>query len=228
MRAFVFLLILVNLLFFSWAQGYFGLDRDADAFRVEQQLLADRIKLVSRDEPPAEKPERAEKAEPLAAVKPPERKVDEVCLRLVDLPIADAVRLESRVAERLPAAKALRTINPVSGTYWVFIPPLASRQDLDRKVAELKRFGVDDFFVVQEAGPEHWAISLGVFSTRAAAEERLEELRGKSVRTAKVGERNVKAASATLELRGPRSDGLAALVAEMLPDARPLACPVQQ
>jgi hypothetical protein len=48
------------------------------------------------------------------------------------------------------------------------------------------------------------------------------------VRSAKVGERNVKAASATLELHGLRSDGLAQLVAEMLPEAKPLACPVQQ
>ena len=220
MRAFIFLMILANLLFFSWTQGYFELARDSDSFRVDQQLLADRIKVVARDEPPP--PEKV-----VVVAKAPEKKVDDVCVRLSDLPVADAVRVENLVAEKLPAMKALRTINPMSAAFWVFIPPLPTRQEIDRKVAELKKLGVDEFFVVQEPGADQRAISLGVFSTREAANERLEQVRAKSVRTAKVGERNVKAASATLELRGPRSEGLSALIAEALPEVKPQSCPLQ-
>jgi hypothetical protein len=223
MRAFVFLLILANLLFFSWTQGYFDIARDSDAFRVDQQLLADRIRVVARDEPPPEK---------VAAVasKPPEKKVEDVCLRFVELPLADAVRLENLVAEKFPAMKTARTVNPVSAAYWVFIPPAPTRQETDRKIAELKKLGVPELFVVQEPGPDQRAISLGIFSTREAANERLDELRAKSVRTAKVGERNVKAASATLDLRGPRPESapaFASLIAETVPDAKPQSCAAQ-
>jgi hypothetical protein len=220
MRAFVFLLILANLLFFAWTQGYFGLARDSDAYRVEQQLLPDRISIVARDEAPP-----PEKAPPPA--KPAEKKVEEVCLRFADLPLADAVRVESAVAEKLPSMKVLRTLNPMNAGYWVFIPPLPTRQEAERKTAELKKLGVPEYFIVQDPGPDQRAISLGIFSTREAADERLEQLRAKSVRTARVGERNVKAATATIDLRGPRSDAVQALISETLPDARPQSCPAQ-
>ena len=59
MRALVFLLILANLLFLAWTQGYFGAAANPDAFRLQQQLLAERITVVARDEPPTPAAEAA-------------------------------------------------------------------------------------------------------------------------------------------------------------------------
>ena len=175
MRALVFLLILANLLFLAWNQGYFGSSSDPDAFRLQQQLLADQIKVVARDEAPAESV-KAEKP-----VKAEEKKVLEQCLSLADLPVADSERVESLLAEKWPAFKAQRTTLEGSASYWVYIPALASKQDADNKVAELKKLRVPEFFIVQDSGPYKWAISLGLFSTKEAAAARLDALRNQGV-----------------------------------------------
>ena len=218
MRALVFLLILVNLLFLVWTQGYFGASSDPDGFRLQQQMLADQIKVVARDEAPAEsvKAEKPVKAEAVA----------EQCLSLADLPLADSERVESLLAEKWPVFKAHRTMLEGSVSYWVYIPALASKQEADNKVAELKKLRVPEFFIVQESGPYKWAISLGLFSTKEAATARLEALRNQGVKSARVGERNAKPATAQLEIRGPevQIDPLRKAIAELLPDGRLLAC----
>lgn len=216
MRVVVFLLILVNLLFLAWAQGYFGQSVDADSFRSQQQLLADRIKVVARGEAPADAAKVDAKAdEPPAA---------QFCLQLGDLPAADGVRIEGLVAEQWPAFKIQRTTTEGGAGYWVFIPPLASKPEVDAKAAELKRLRVPEFFVVQEAGPNNRAISLGLFSSKDAAAARLEQLRGLGVKSAKVGER--RPATVALEIHGPEAlaDALRETLAVALPDGRPQAC----
>lgn len=73
--------------------------------------------------------------------------------------------------------------------YWVYIPPLKSKAAANRRVAQIKKLGIREYFVVQEAGALRYAISLGVFKTREAAENYLNELKAKGLRSAKVGER---------------------------------------
>ena len=222
MRAFVFLLILANLLFFAWVRGYFAASSDPDALRVQQQLLADRVKIVARDEPPAETI-KAEKAG-----KPAEKKTVETCVLLGDLPIADVLRVETLLADKFPSFRAERSMSAGSGSYWVFIPPLATRQDADRKAGELKKLRVPEFFIVQE-GANRFAISLGIFSSREAAADRLEQLRAKGVKSARIGERDVKPASASLEIHGPeaQADSLRQTVAEALPEKKLATCRTQ-
>lgn len=223
MRVFVFLLVLANLLFFVWTQGYLGSKSSPDALRLQQQLLADQVNIVARGEPPAvaDKAPRAEK--------PVEKKAVASCLLWSDLPIADADRLERLLAEKFSAFKPVRSVTPGSSTYWVFIPPLASKQDADRKASELKKLGAPEFFILADPGPNHLAISLGIFSTEEAAKERLETLRAKGVRSAKSGERSVKPALASLEVSGPEAqqDALREAVLALVPSVRPVACKSQ-
>ena len=197
MRALVLLLILVNLLFLAWTQGYLGESSNPDSLRVQQQLLADQIRVVSRDEPPA----ATVKTE--SAAKAVETKALSTCIVLRDLPIAEIVRFESLLAEKWPAFKVQRTKVTGSASYWVNIPPLASKQEADNKAAELKKLGIPEFYVVQENGPNNRAISLGLFSRREAATSSLEMLRAKGVKSARISERNVKSLSASLEIHGP-------------------------
>ena len=220
MRAFVFLLILCNLLFLAWTQGYFGASSNPDTFRVQQQLLAEQIRVVARDELPAEL------ARPEKAAKPAEKRVESVCLRVGDLAADEAARLEALTAEKHAAFKGVRTANPGSTSYWVFIPPLGSKQEAESKAAELKKLRVPEFFIVQESGPNNRAISLGLFSSREAAASRLEQLRSKGVRSAKVGERNGKPTSFVIELTGPetQAEALRQTLVEALPDTKLAAC----
>ena len=43
------------------------------------------------------------------------------------------------------------------------IPPLANKKEADAKAAELKKLQVQEYFVIQENGPNNHAISLGLF-----------------------------------------------------------------
>src|ERR1035437_7481232 len=149
MRSFVFLLVLANLLFFAWTQGYLGAPSNSDAFRMQQQLLADQVTVVARDVPPPE----TTKME--AAAKPVENKSADACVLLSDLPTAAADQLEARLTEKFSAFKVLRTNAMAGSSYWVFIPPLANKKESDTKVSELKKLGIAEFFVVQESGANY-------------------------------------------------------------------------
>lgn len=219
MRVFVFLLVLANLLFFVWTQGYLGSNASPDALRVQQQLLADQVSIVARGEPPvADKTQKADK--------PADKKAALACLLWGDLSVADADRLERLLAEKFSAFKPVRSVTPGSGTYWVFVPPLASKQDAERKAGELKKLGVPEFFIVQDPGPNHLAISLGIFSSEEAARERLDALRALGVKSAKSAERNAKPALVALEVAAPEAQqgALREAVQILLPEAKQGSC----
>ena len=88
-----------------------------------------------------------------------------------------------------------------TANWWVYMPPQGDRQGAQRKAAELKALGVDDFFVVQDEGNYHWAISLGVFRDEAAAQARLAALKDKGVRSAQVGPRVTQVPKVWLQVR---------------------------
>ena len=178
MRILVFLLVAANLAFFAWTQGYLGQRENPDAVRLTQQLEAERLAVLSRDEPPAPKVPPATK-----------KTVVEKCVAWTGLVEAEASQVDALLAEKFAGLRRARHVVPEISSWWVFIPPQTSKAEADKKAGELKRLGAPEFFVVQDAGPNRWAISLGIFSSEQAANERLESLKAKNVKTAKVGKR---------------------------------------
>lgn len=244
MRAFVFLLVLANLVFFAWAQGYFGQAESPDAVRVGQQIAPDRLLVLSRDRPPTAgdaealaggRPQAAgnpvanaaEVPAPAATAAEP-AVVTEKCIAWAGLSAADADALEGALAnERFSTLRRVRHSVPEIHSWWVFMPPLANKAEAERKAGELRRLGVSEYFVVQEAGPNRYAISLGVFSSEQAAEVHLNALRAKGVRSAKVGGRpGSKEGSVTIEASGQEGllDAVAEAVRSTLPAARTTRC----
>jgi hypothetical protein len=69
-------------------------------------------------------------------------------------------------------------------TYRVYLPPLSSKDAVEKQRQELTRLGFSDHAVILEEG-WHNAISLGLFSIPANAEHRARELAAKGV-TAKI------------------------------------------
>ena len=70
MRVLVFLLVLVNLLFFVWTQGYFGVPANQDAFRMQQQMNAEQLTVIGRGDPPQLPPAEAAPPAPPAPSTP--------------------------------------------------------------------------------------------------------------------------------------------------------------
>lgn len=111
------------------------------------------------------------------------------CVEWGEFAGSDLVRArESLATLRLGRDLSERTVEQDHG-FWVYIPPQKNRANVDKKIAQLKERGVNDYFVVQEKGKWLNAVSLGVFKSEEAAQKFLTALRAKDVRTARVGER---------------------------------------
>ena len=208
MRALVFLLIPVNLLFFLWAGNYF---HAPELPRLHAQILPDRVKIVSRDKPPL-MPVKVTKTPEIPAEQPVARGTSEwdqapgkICLTVGNLQMTEVTRVETLLSKEFPAFRAERTQAAAKSNFWVFIPPHASRQEAERRVSELKRLNVPEFFVIQEPGPRRFAISLGIFSSKEAAMERLALLQEKGIHSAIVGERAKQPSSVSLAIHGPET-----------------------
>lgn len=199
MRAFVFLLVAANLVFFAWTQGLLGQGENPDAARATQQVAADRLKVLAKDAPPAAASADKQSVADKEKLRPPPEK----CLALSGLTATDADKLEELLGSRFPALARTRHLVPEASSWWVFIPPQPNKAEADKKASELKRMAVPEFFVIQEAGPNRWAISLGIFSSESAGEERLELLRGKGVRSARLAKRaTLRPEQITIEAKG--------------------------
>lgn len=249
MRLLVFLLVLANLLFYAFAEGYFGQPESPDAHRVAQQIAPEKVKIVAEKElspvaavavpeqppTPVPAPQTAETPAPPPAPDPVPAKEAEVaskevaiaCSRWPALQQKDAERLAALIAKRFPDVKLSRRQEVVEGNgWWVFIPPLPDKAEADKKAGQLRGFGVTDYFVVQEPAASRFAISLGVFSSEKGAQDRLAELKEKGVRSAKLGVRPGNDDTLTLTASGPESDRAALRTAAsgLLPKAKVQDC----
>lgn len=183
-RIVFFLLLLANLGFFAWA--YFGAGRTSEEPQLmEQQLNPQEIRLLSVDQIAKLAAERAKQA--AERPKAPAKAAVVACLELGAFNVGDVPRVQQALEPLALGARLSSRRAEEVASYWVFIPPLRNRQAANVKATELKKLGVEDFFIVQEDQKARFAISLGVFKTEEAARSRLAELRTKGVRTARVG-----------------------------------------
>ncbi|AKZ61754.1 hypothetical protein F506_02900 [Herbaspirillum hiltneri N3] len=81
-----------------------------------------------------------------------------------------------------------------AASHMVYIPSQDGKEGAERKSAELRRLGIQDFYVMPESQPNpalRWAISLGVFKTEEAAKAYIGRLIPQGVRSARIMARNV-------------------------------------
>ncbi|MFH2140041.1 MAG: SPOR domain-containing protein [Pseudomonadota bacterium] len=201
-------LLLTNVLLFAWMRWGAMLTVDQDILAAQAPLHADKIVLLTEAvDAEVESALSAavaapvvastvEAAEPAPATRlsdalanPPQNKQCLFWGEFSGRGLADAQQELS--ALDLGARLQTRSIEHASG-YWVYMSPLKNQAEVQKKIGQLKNLGVNDYFVVQEAGEWQRAISLGVFRTERAAENYLASLRKQGVRTAKVGERKSK------------------------------------
>lgn len=168
-------LVLANLGLWMWASWYKEAPvQETRAARApvapeKMRLLNEPgVKLVPRKAPPPAN------AELTAAVAP-------TCFHIGPFPDADlAARAETRLNE-LPLTYSRRAEEIRTTAYQVYLPPLPSRKAAERRRRELTRLGFKDHALMQEEGMQN-AISLGLFTVEANAENRVRELAVKKVR----------------------------------------------
>lgn len=187
MKWLVWLLLLVN----AALLGYFQLlaPRHAEV-PVVQDMDASKIRIVSAAELAARvKPEppvvSADPATPVVAVPAPA-----ICYEWGSFAGPDAARAKEAL-DKLALEVTTKKHTPQEAIrYWVYIPPLLSQEAAQAKADEIRQLGIEETFIIQEP---QWrnAISLGVFRDEGLATRFLEDLRGRGVKSAIKGRRNL-------------------------------------
>jgi len=137
-----------------------------------------------------------------------------VCLEWSNLGGPDVARAENDLQKLgVKPARIERIVADADG-YWVHMPPVNNKAEIDRRIGELKALGVQEFFVVQEAGEWRNAISLGIFRSDEAANVFLASLRQRGVRSAIVSRREKLLKQVIFYVREP-SEALVAKLAEI-------------
>lgn len=194
MLKFVFwLLAAVNLLVLAIGQGYLGSFRGEtrEPARLKNQLHADQFKLLSEAQATTPPPPPAAEPEPAPAPTAPPPPKTYACTEVGNFVLADARRFEAQVAALdLGDRQSRRNVASQDiSSYMVYIPPQGSKEGADRKAGELKQLGVTNYFIMGEASPTRWGISLGVFKSETSAQNHLASLNKQGVHSARVAPR---------------------------------------
>ncbi|MFA7279516.1 MAG: hypothetical protein WC100_05430 [Sterolibacterium sp.] len=195
-RLILLLLVLANLLFFVWAQGWLGTrDEGREPQRLSQQIEPEKLQTTIAD------PKLADQTA-------------ESCRLVRGLAPSDMQRLLLLAQEKFPNLRfALKNRETPSYLYWVFIPPQPNKFMADRKLFELKSLAVTNAAMIQDEGQDKYAISLGLFETEQLASVYLQDLQKRGVKSAKLQTRENLLDKAQLEARGP-----AEILARQLPE----------
>ena len=204
MKWIFFLLLAANLVF----GGYVYLREQApnpDGQLVRNQLNADQLRIV---------PPRAKHVMPPA---PPAQPVQasaaaSACMEWGSFGGGELARAQVGV-DRLALGDRVRRIDvPVMAGFWVYIPPMKSKAEMDRKAGELKDLGIIEHYPVMETGRWRFAISLGIFRSEESAKKYLATLRQKGVRSAISGKREQRVSQTAFLITGPTDEDSANLV----------------
>ena len=182
MRTLFWILLLGNAIFFAMMQWVGLLIGDQPTVQAQPALHEEKIRLLEMRQ------SAATPAEPAPVTDSPTAAAT-VCLEWGDFSGTDLIRATAALSALQLGEKLSQRQVEYNIGYWVYIPPLKDKATAHQKVAQLKARGIDEYFIVTDAGPWLNAISLGVFKTREAAQHFLDNLRAKDVRTAQVGER---------------------------------------
>jgi SPOR domain len=187
MRTLFLMLVLANLAFFVVTEFGPGADAHVDAHLIGQQLNPEKIRLLAPDQ--------------AAVLTRPAPKPAAVCLEWGAFSGNDATRVEQALGPLALGTKLTQRKLEESAGFWVYVPPLPNRQIATQRANELKRLGVDEYFIVPDDPKFRFAISLGIFKTEEAAKGRLEALRAKGVKSATVGARETQLSKTYFQVR---------------------------
>ena len=199
MRALFLFLLAANLAYYAWTV-HRPPPLGRDPAPLARQIAPERLRILDDEAQPAQAP-----------------RAPAPCLEWGPFSPAEVARAEESLASRLGAAAERRQEELPS--WWVYIPAQGGRAGAQRKIAEVRARGISDVHVVQEEGPERWAISLGVYTSEQGARRRLAELLERGVRSARLAERASPVARVWLRFVPQDEEALAR--AQVLADAVP-------
>jgi len=172
-RLLFFILLLANVSLF----GYFTYREQgtANAKPYRPPVNADRIRLVN----PSDAPMPSSKAVGASA--------KFVCMEWTGLKAED-IDPARQALDKLALGEKLSRGNVEE--YWLHIPPQKTKKDAEKKLAELVGLGIDDAQVIADPPTWRWAISFPAQVSEDLAIVRLNQLKEKGVKSAKILKRD--------------------------------------
>ncbi len=193
LRWLVLALLLANLAFWSWSQGWLrplvglGPVEQREASRLADQVMPESIRVLSAAAASAALAHAAQASQAATAGSAgnatPQAALQ--CLEAGPFSPAAVEAAEQVLVGALPARGWIRASREVTAQFVVFIGPLASRESLKAKSAELAALGlkVEELRVPGEREP---GLALGRYDTRDMARAALDGFARRGVKTARV------------------------------------------
>jgi hypothetical protein len=125
----------------------------------------------------------------VSAAPQPARPAPATCLEWGNFLSVEHARIEAAMARRQLDHETQRVAAGKKTGYWVYIPPLKNREHAVRKMGELDRLKITNYYHVQDNSQWNNAISIGFFDDEDEADDLLEELKRTGVRSAVMGKR---------------------------------------
>lgn len=189
MRLAFFFLLLVNVALFAWGQGYWSThETGREPERLQRQLAPEKLRIL----PPSDVP---------VVAGPPAKS----CQRVEWLSRGEGEVILNAIAT-LPGWEGRLLPRPEEPAHWVLIASLPDKAAAEKKKAELRQLGVNESEIIEDAAQGPFVVSLGVFRSPALAEEHLQSLARKGVRSARLSKREMPALRFALELRAPAEE----------------------
>jgi len=199
LKLFFWLLLTGNVALFATQSGYFSASTPErhEPQRQGEQLQPQALTILPPNSAKLIEPATATQAEPGNSASadaktsaPPEPKVDTIaCTEIGNFNGVEARKFDAQLAAlNLKVKPTTASIQEIA-SHMVYIPSQESKDGADRKAAELRRLGIQDFYVIPDSQPNpalHWAISLGVFKTEEAAKAYIGQLIPRGVRSARI------------------------------------------
>ena len=220
LRGLVLLLLVANLAFYSWSQGWLtwavGVDPrgDREPQRLERQVAPEALQLIAPEHAPASSSPARDATRPAEVASAAE---GEVCLEFGPFTSKIEVdRAEGVFQTRLPKQSWDLKPREVPGHWLVYLGPFQSRELMQRRAEDLRRIGILQFEEVQGIPQLEFGLALGHYNKLDAAEGELHRLTRERVRGVRIVQLNPPGVSYSLHVA--RAD--AALQAELAGLAR--------
>jgi hypothetical protein len=201
-------LLLANIGLFAYQQGYLNawIPDGHEPARAEHQFHPELMKVVAANDvalAPASEASKSTTTSSASDSATPVGKAEAlVCKDVGNFDGASAKRFETMLQPLGLGDKLTRKDSEEVANNIVYIPSQGSKEAADKKAGELRHLGVNDFYVIQDAGDLHWGISLGVFKTEEAARAFLSSLNQKGVHSARLGTHTIASTKVTFQLTG--------------------------
>jgi hypothetical protein len=201
------LLLAANVGVFAWMRYLAPPDPGIDARPLTREIEPQKLRIVSEQElarkpaPPPARPKPAPEPPRPSPAEAPRAPAAIACLEWGSFSPADASRASKELDALNLGARLAQYRGEETAGWWVHLPPQGNRASAAKKAAELRKLGVQDFFVVQDAGPSQWALSLGIFSTAEAARAHLASLQEKGVKSAVISPRETRVPKVWFQVR---------------------------